>query len=159
MFRWAILCFSLCLLAPVLPVGTTEKNLALSPLDCFFRCLYTPHCTLSTVSLSPWCWRACNWTRCWVQGKVTSLIPPAALLNAARGTIWCFWCWLLFSLVSMKTPKPFSAKLLSRWSPFLMVHRPCPQFTVLCPRIFYLNKEKSGGLSVHGVFWVLQTGI
>lgn len=89
---------------------------------------------------------------CHISAEPRGRSPPSSHQQhseCSQRIVCCLWCWLMVTLGSTKTPKCFSVKLLSTWSPFLPAHRLRPQFPVLISRIFYLNKDKIGGLSIH----------
>lgn len=66
-------------------------------------------------------WGAQNWTqdsRCGLtrgEGK-DHLLPAGNNPNASQGSCLCWKCWLMFNLVSIRTPMCFSAKLLPSWT-------------------------------------------
>ncbi|XP_066851872.1 lethal(3)malignant brain tumor-like protein 2 isoform X4 [Anser cygnoides] len=107
-------CSSLCPLPLVLSLGTTEKSLV--PL-----CLHLPFSTpMSFLS-----WGAQKWTqrsRCsltsaeW-RGRITSLYLLATCFLMQLGILLVYFaprvhCWLMFNLVSTRTPGSFLAKVL-----------------------------------------------
>jgi len=85
MFRWTLLCFSLCPLPVVLSLGTTERSLALSASQPPCRYLYTLR-------------------RCPLIRLFSRLNSPSSLSPAAQETWSCCLvifmaiCWMLFSM-------------------------------------------------------------
>jgi len=87
--------------------------------------------TLSSMSMSLLCWGAQNWTqrsRCNLtsaeqKGRLTSLLLMAMfpLVQPRYCWLFCFLatrahCLLMVNLVSTRTPRSFSAKLLCSWA-------------------------------------------